>query len=941
MNKTKVILGNFFLILAFTVILGSLSTSDNFFLANEINNHPSSVSFDIGSNIEPQSQKYERTASFSQDYLESLSNIQWSYATKTYYKNDINWVEINSSTVDILPFSHRYRVNYDLNDWEIAYGMTPGYVPIRLLTYMNNSIAPGEVWTNETGDFPTDLRFIPGFPVTINLDVVNASVDGEVSLFVYDSTNPLAIAQSTSVGPDSVTFTPTTEEIHFVRILNIDSINARIILQVKQNINPSLITVYIGDSGNQYDSFNWQFSSQINSFGLNTPDNLDLSNVSVLDDLSGAGEINFSYGLFDVHGKDFVYDNDTWLPQDLYFRVSGDAFGACNGGLPAIDQCNGFLRAFYSAEDIATLNTNGLWTSLNPVGNSFGSNSQILKFIAYYGEGASPSIIDSIDVTDDLDNVIYILDSSDYKSFSLSSFSDQFEVKINGKDLSTGNYKLRFLSTSVPVYEYPFAINDNLYGNFNDPVLSLGFEVVDNLKTLVFLKITESDTTIDQVAFSYTTDGSTWTDSRNMTLIDSDSYGFVINGLENTILNYSLSVFESVPDDTGNTRFKIRSVLGSDTVDLNSETNTTLDLKITAYGSSPASATIRFGLNSEYGLVPDSGTISEEGQNYRFDIGTILNDGQEYVYKFTMLPRNPSLTPLQIPINVTSGIFSDSGSISFMVSGPATPIVDLSISPLPILYSTLFDTYSIKIFYNFNGGSPKTNATLDISSTSGSFDDKFIQLDFQNIFPNTEYAFDVDLDVLNDFEGEDDDITVILSFDDSSQEISDIIQVNSLPFSELLEITLVDPPFIFKSSLAEEVTLNISVKSTINVAISDLTLTFITSGTSHTVQPSSVSTGAINALENKFYTVTMTIKANFVPDSSIYGFPLTITYGTITEQITLELDTDYTPPTGTTSTNTTSSSTPTSSAPPTSGFELVTISSTLLALYIVLNRKRK
>ncbi|MFW9929572.1 MAG: hypothetical protein ACFFD1_09290, partial [Candidatus Thorarchaeota archaeon] len=442
---------------------------------------------------------------------------------------------------------------------QTKYGMTPGYIPTMPLTYTNNNIPKGtSLWTNETSDFPYVLRFIPDYPVTVNLNVVNTTTDGEADLFVYNSIG-LLVGQSTNLNPsqDSVIFTPTKEDPYVIEVRHpaSDTItNTRIILTIIENINPNMFVTYVGDDGKQYDSFNWHFTNSINSFGVVTPNTLDIKDVTAMDTISGTGEFNYANIDYTTPGVQSVYDNESWDPSELYFHVTGTT--SCNGLLPAIDQCNGFLPVLFSSNDLTDLGSNGLWTSMNNKDNTYGANPQILKFVAYYGAGsvASPLVPDTIVVKDSSDNIVYQLTSNDIKKTAISSFADSYQVKIPAQIFDTGDYKLEFESSQQVVYQYSFHINDNIYGNLFDTAVLLGYEQVDNEKTLVFVKTSDIDTTTAQLEFSYTTDGSTWSPARNMTLIEGNSYGFIINNVASAIKNVTVKVYDSAPSDQGTTR---------------------------------------------------------------------------------------------------------------------------------------------------------------------------------------------------------------------------------------------------------------------------------------------------------------------------------------------------------------------------------------------------
>jgi hypothetical protein len=378
MIRKRVIYSTILFIFALTLVLGSISTSNSLFIINDTDgeNLLLNSNFELSKQIQLQ-EFNEKSALFSQESLESLTNDQWSYLTQTYYKNDIDWVEIDNSSKEILPFAHRYRTNFDVDDWQslltpnpdvpysyqnstiphdsvwksnestpfaipssfvpnfsvnvtlfvndtntagdvdlfvydefnalvgssvqvnatetviftpsddrnytyfisfpvssvitttnitleidqvvdqTKYGMTPGYVPIKPLSYSNTNIpSSSSLWTDLVPDFPYVLRFIPNYPVTITLDAFNTTTDGEVHLFVYDSISILPIVQSTNDFPlsDSVTFTPTTEEPHKVEVRNVNSTHSsRITLKISQKINPNFLNVYIGDDGKKYD----------------------------------------------------------------------------------------------------------------------------------------------------------------------------------------------------------------------------------------------------------------------------------------------------------------------------------------------------------------------------------------------------------------------------------------------------------------------------------------------------------------------------------------------------------------------------------------------------------------------------------------------------------------------------------------------------------------
>ena len=339
MKKMRLFYSVLSIIFMFTLVFGSISSLAFDSAPVHLTENDAVYNYNLEQEkFDSKSNTIDNPVSYSLQEPNSLVADQWSYLTQTLSKSTQDWTEIDNSTKDTLPFSHRYRVNNNFNNWEniltpnsglpysyvnasiphsstwknnetndftltpsfvpnfnvnvtlyvndtntagdvdlyiydefdtlvgssvqvnstenvifkptddrnyfffidfpassvitttnitleidqvvdqTKFGMTPGYVPTILYTYTNPNVPKGtSLWTNTISGFPV-LRFIPEYPVTISLEVNNVTVDGEVDLYVYNSGG--FVAQSTNLLPsfDSVTFTPTSEDIHVIEV---------------------------------------------------------------------------------------------------------------------------------------------------------------------------------------------------------------------------------------------------------------------------------------------------------------------------------------------------------------------------------------------------------------------------------------------------------------------------------------------------------------------------------------------------------------------------------------------------------------------------------------------------------------------------------------------------------------------------------------------------
>jgi hypothetical protein len=422
-----------------------------------------------------------------------------------------------------------------------------------------------------------------------------------------------------------------------------------------------------------------------------------------------------------------------------------------------------------------------------------------------------------------------------------------------------------------------------------------------------------------------------------MTLLESGKFGFIINGLTSTVQNYSLSIFDSAPADIGNIRFKIHSALTSSSIDLNFETNTSLDLSITPYGGSPLVTNITFNLANNYNLIPESGSVVKEANSYRYEVSTTLNAGQESIFKFEIVPKNPQVA-FQIPITVSTDQFSEAQSLSFDVIGPNEPNVVITVDSIPKIYNNLFSTYNLTVKYVFEGGSPSTNATMEISSSFGSIERKFVQLDFLNLYPNNDYSIDLILSTA-DYDGDSEELTVSLNYDDLSVDSTVSIDVNPVTIAEIFEVSLINAPVLSETGGSQDIEYNISVQSLVDLSIDSMQIIIDDSNNDYSIVPSSINLGGFSGNQQKFFTVTVTFSSELSLSSRVYNIPIKLTYFTSEIDSELQIDTDYIPPVTTTSSDTTSPTT-SESAPPTPGFEIIIVFSTFSLLTIVYKRKK-
>lgn len=657
------------------------------------------------------------------------------------------------------------------------YGMTPGYVPINELIYENGNIPRGtSLWTNETGDFPHVLRFIEGYPVIISLDVDNTTVAGEIDLFVYNSTGFVALSTNNLPTLDSVTFVPTSEDVHAVEIRHrSDSSNTSTyaILSIKQIVSPQLVIPYLGDSGTTRDKFAWYFDQPFVSFGLNTPESLDLDKVEAFDSDTENDIQPYTFGDFEGFGVNYVYDNETWADtDDMHFRISSTV--SCDTiTMTTPDRCNSFLPIYFYQGDYANLATTGMWVPSLNENPTLGANPQVLSFQIYSGEQGLSNQPTQVRLLDAGNNIVQDL-TVGFTLETVNSFVSLLTLPFDTTSLDSGSYKIVFLGdTEEEFYEYPLTIDsENYFGNYHPAQAQVGFEETSDGKTLVFAKTFDPDTTVTQLLFNYTTDGSTWTEALPMEWLEPNKYGFVVQDTPENLANWSIGVYESAPLDVGKTRLKIRGEFSNNEINLMEKNNVTLTVSVTVYGMSVENLTLNFTNANNYLLINNSDSLTKLDATYTYFVNQAISILSTIERELVFIPKNPHSEPLEFVVWTLMDGTYETCPKSIEVSGgdAPEPVVDvkgMATGELSPIYLFVDDSYSLTFNLSFNGATPKGSLSATLRTMMNSLTETSHIISTSNIFPGIAHTYTLTALVDRSFVEPNDDIELIITFDGS------------------------------------------------------------------------------------------------------------------------------------------------------------------------------
>jgi hypothetical protein len=715
----------------------------------------------------------------SLEKIESLPS-PLSYQTVTLYKNSTNFNEVNITTANVLPFAERYRLNSTLDGWASNYGLTSDYIPMKNLVYNHTLIPNGtSIYTNTVGDFPYTLKFIKDYPVYVKLDVQNVSADGDVDLYVFNATDNL-VASSTLTLPNAeeLTFVPTSENEYYIQIEHrVDSGKSfsNISLTIQQFITPKYVNVLMGDSTTNESTYYWDFYEPVKSIGFDTPETVDIN--TVVFNRSDSFIEDYLNTTFPNYGIDNVYDNDTWIDAvDSYFKLTSQK--TCNTAKAEIDMCQSFTPIFFfSGADLIDLET-GQWISSLEENHVFGANPQVMRFSAYFGQSTPIITPTKIEVTNSLGKVVLDLSSS-FTNSPISTFGNQVTVGFSTANLLSGTYTMNFYDNIGILYSYPFKVEDTKYGNYDLAKISIGYKpitftggylggtVTDG--TVVYVEGLDSDTTIDKIQFSYSTDGTTYSTTRDMVWLDINKWGYVIPKLASNVLNWTLSVFESAPSDVDKGRIQVQAQFLPDVIDLSVNTSTTLKITVKPHGLPTSTTTqVLFVKNGQYNLIGINGAvITENTTHFIYIITGVMSLGTTNVSEYTITPKNNGL--LIVDVIGTSGIVTDNGKLTLNVFGLTLPNVEISFvtdlnGNLKNLYPYLNETYPVTVKYRFIGGTPTANYNIVVTGSGSSLTKTTLIVDKQETYPLVYYEKTVVANVTKTFTGATTDITANITF---------------------------------------------------------------------------------------------------------------------------------------------------------------------------------